>query len=207
MHFFSNLYYVKKLLLLLLVIVVVIIYTKKYRYLSIPALCLGILIFFFRNNLTLSSFHKRYFLSPSSSTILTIEKAERYTTIKTFLSVFDRHFMIAPCDCTIVNIQRINDDRKKIAEQLRITFQNEYGEYFYLDQIVNRLGHSGQMLKLFYNYRTIVFYKIGKKLTQGERYGLIRFGSHMMYKIPNTYTLRVQSGQHIDIGKVLATHA
>ena len=73
-----------------------------------------------------------------------------------------------------------------------------------MDQIVEKLGYPGYLLKFLYKYRTVSFYEIGKKLKQGERYGLIRFGSNMIYKIPNTYKIEVKTKQHIEVGKILA---
>ena len=204
MKFFYNLCYVKRLLFVLLISTIIIIYTKKQKYLLIPFICLGILIYFLRNNLNITDYNKKYFLSPSASKILSITKGKKYTTINTYLSLLDRHFMIAPCNCVIVNIERINENKKKFVEQLRITFKNEYGELFYLDQIVEKLGYPGYLLKFLYKYRTISFHEIGKKLKQGERYGLIRFGSNMIYKIPNTYKIKVKTKQHIEVGKILA---
>ena len=60
-------------------------------------------------------------------------KKDRETQIFTFLSVLDRHFMIAPVDCTIKNIEF--EGKLSDAERLGVTFEDTNGEKFVLDQI------------------------------------------------------------------------
>ena len=87
----------------------------------------------------------------------------------------------------------------------RVTFKDNYNNIFHLDQIVSKLGHFGWLIKLFYKNRCVVFNKVGDKLKQGERYGLIRFGSNMEYHLPKSYkVLNIKKHSHINLGEVIA---
>jgi len=120
------------------------------------------------------------------------------------LSPLDKHFMIAPVDCTVTNI-----DRKKLiesdAERVRVSFIDQFGNAFSLDQIVSKWGYGAWLLSFIYKERCVVLAKVGDKLKQGERYGLIRFGSNMQYNLPHNYQIIVKKNQHINIGQPVAS--
>ena len=94
-------------------------------------------------------------------------------------------------DCKVLNIEKklLSGD----AERTRVTFKdNNNNNIFSLDQIVKEpfkgIGvFGGWVPKLLYSNRIITTCKKGDILKQGERWGLIRFGSNMLYKLPINY--------------------
>ena len=193
---FHNLLYIPSNLLLLFVIFLI---TKNIK---ISIILLLILLFFFRNNYTNTiEPNNNYFLSPSSSTIIKIKEKKNYYKIKTFLSIYDRHFMIMPVDCKVIKI--IDKKKKNDVERKRVILQDKYNNIFYLDQIVSKYGFGGYLPALFIKERCVLFCKEGDYLKQGERYGLIRFGSNMKYKIPKMYNINIVINKHYNIGEVM----
>ena len=84
------------------------------------------------------------------------------------ISLFDRHFMIAPVDCKVIDIQNIHIDNND-AERKRVTFQDIDGNIFSIDQIVNKLfSHMfiyGFLPSFIYKERCVVFSKVGDFLS------------------------------------------
>ena len=172
------------------------------------------LLFFFRNNWNLDDDKTKIeFLNPSSSKIVKIERNvndkniefmnEPYTKLSTYLSPFDMHFMVAPCDCILIE-KVYKPQRNTDSECMRHIFKNIKDErIFYLDQIVSKPLHWGWIPSVLYD-RCVSFIKEGDKLTQGERYGLIRFGSNMEYGLPSIYKVLIKERSKIQIGNTIA---
>ena len=202
-HILHNLVYANKLVVgCFMIILIGLLLNNTYLQ------CIGVtsflfLLYFFRNNFTFIKKSNNYFLSPSSSKITKIEYKKDVNSIYTYLSVFDKHFMIAPVDCTIINIQR-KPRKLSDSERLRITFKDTKNNIFSLDQIVSKLGKGAWLLKFLYSTRCVVFKNVGDTLKQGERYGLIRFGSNMQYNLPKCYNIIAKENQKYNIGSVLA---
>ena len=100
--------------------------------------------------------------------------------------------MIAPVDCKVISIKNLL--LKGDSERVRVKFKDTYNNYFYLDQIVKKpfqgIGVAGGWLpKILYNNRIVTFIKKGDVLKRGERWGLIRFGSNMLYTLPINYNI------------------
>lgn len=202
--FFYNYYYVKELFILLILLFIFIKHNKS-RLVIIIFIC--ILLFFYRNNY-IHIRTKEYFISPSNSKITDISYDENENiVISTHLSPFDQHFMITPCDSEIIKIERIINER--YADNLTITFKTiiNNNTYLYkLEQIVNHIGNWGYIPSIIYKHRCITFMKEGDKLLQGERYGLIRFGSCMKYTIPKNIiqkNMNIKKGNYLNIGDTL----
>ena len=155
--------------------------------------------FFFRNNFIRKPF-PGYFISPSSSRITKIEEQGLFKTIFTYLSPLDRHFMISPTDGRVIKIER-KIMRDTDAERLTIWLKSSHGYVFKLSQIVSKIGQGPWLLKMLYPTRCIVFCKVGDYLLQGERYGLIRFGSSMEYVIPSHIKIEKNVGTHCELGQ------
>ena len=81
--------------------------------------------------------------------------------------------------------------------------KDKYNNEFYLDQIVCKPLHWGWMPSLLYD-RCVSFVNIGQHLKQGERYGLIRFGSNMEYGLPLNYKINNVVNKKIMIGEPIA---
>ena len=177
---FHNMTYVKRTIIILAIVSILSVYYKMYKVLYSALFGLLFIGFFFRNNTGIINKNKDYFISPCMSQVKRIYKENGQKIIYTYLSPLDKHFMIAPVDCTIIDIKS-EPVYATDAERMRVTFKDDNGKIFSLDQIVSKLGRGAWMLKFLYKSRCVVFNKVGDKLKQGERYGLIRFGSNMQY--------------------------
>ena len=200
---FYNLYYTS---LLLLPLILIFILGDMYKYkllIAVSIIGLIFLLFFFRNNLTLEKLEKNnnLFLSPSSSKVIKVYSNKDFNVIYTYLSLYDKHFMIAPTECVVKDIINLNTPND--VERKRIIFLDKYNNEFYLDQIVTKYGFGGYLYKFFYKDRCVLFCKKGDKLKQGERYGLIRFGSNMEYFLPKSYKILVKENKKNEIGDVI----
>ena len=202
-NFFYNLSYVYELVIIALGLIIFSSILNKKIMLLLSVIFLLFLFFFFRNYLPDIPLQPNTFLSPSSSKVTKIEEGENQNIVYTYLSPLDKHFMIAPVDCTIINIERRNRIVSD-AERVRVTFKDEHGNIFSLDQIVSKFGYGAWLLGFIYPERCVVYGKVGQKLKQGERYGLIRFGSNMQYNLPPTFKVIINEGEHIQIGQPVA---
>ena len=110
--------------------------------------------------------------------------------------------MIAPCNCEVIKIFR--NPKAEQSENLTIIFKDENGNFFKLKQIVNKIGYDAWLIGIIYKKRCITFVKEGDKLLQGEKYGLIRFGSKMVYILPKKYKLLKRENDELNIGEKLA---
>ena len=199
-----NLIYAARLLIALLVLIIIF-YKKKYvRYLLF--VLIGIVIFFFRNNLDDIDKDRRSIVSPSSSKVEKIKELQDKVYYLTYLSQLDRHFMIAPVDCRIIEISKAL--KKGDAERVKVVCVDNYGKEFELHLIVKKpmagIGvFGGWVPKLFYKNRIVMHSKVGDEISKGERLGLIRFGSNMEYIFPKSYYMSLELGDHYNVGDII----
>ena len=200
---FHNMSYVKKSIIILFILIFFSLYYKMYKVLYLALGGLLFMAFFFRNNTGIISKNKDYFISPCMSQVKRIYKENNKQIIYTYLSPLDKHFMIAPVDCTIIDIKS-DPIYATDAERTRVTFKDANGKIFSLDQIVSKLGRGAWLLKFLYKSRCVVLNKVGDKLKQGERYGLIRFGSNMQYNLPRSYKILCNPNKKTPMGTIIA---
>ena len=193
--------YVKELFIIAFIVIFI---AYKYQYKKIMYAAIGfvlVVLGFFRNNLGPIEKNAHLFLSPSSSKIVKIRLTDLFTVVSTYLSPLDNHFMIAPCDCLVID-KIYKPQRKYDSECMRHVMKTSAGEKFYLDQIVSKPLHWGWIPSLLYD-RCVSFVKVGDRLKQGERFGLIRFGSNMEYGLPLSYGLNHTVGDKVKMGEPL----
>lgn len=125
------------------------------------------------------------------------------TVVSIFLSVFDVHINRAPMAGTVADIHyqpgkflpAFRADASVINEQNLVTFQAG-GTRVMVKQIAGILAR-----------RIVCRVKAGDKLSAGERFGLIRFGSRVDILIPPEFTVHARLGQRIRGGEsVIASH-
>ena len=195
--------YVYELFILSILFIIIGIYLSSSKIILPSALFIIILLFFYRNLYE----HKReennnVFCSPASNKITKINYTNTDTVISSYLSPFDRHFMIAPCKCTVIE-KIYKPQRETDSECMRHICKDVNGNTFYMDQIVSKPLHWGWIPSILYK-RCVSFVSVGQELEQGERFGLIRFGSNMEYSVPNEY--RVDPSiihTKIDMGQII----
>lgn len=204
---FENLFYIQRILFVLFILVILSIYYKKHMITFVIIIIFLGLLFFFRSNVNSKEYDKNVFISPSSSKVIHIKENDTNYDVFSYLSPLDKHFMIAPIDCTIISIEDAKTE--KDSERKRITFQDYSNNEFIIDLIVSKPFHGigvfgGWLPKLFYDERIVVTKKVGEKLKRGEQFGLIRFGSNIQYYIPKTYSLNMKEQHHYNIGEKIA---
>jgi hypothetical protein len=158
---FYNLSYIYELVIVSIIFIIFSILSKAKIFIILAFMCLLFLFFFFRNFLSNIHLNNSLFLSPSSSKVTNIDYQQNI--IYTYLSPLDKHFMIAPVDCTVTNIERkklIESD----AERVRVSFIDKFGNAFSLDQIVSKWGYGAWLLSFIYkerfNTHRIAFYTV-----------------------------------------------
>ena len=171
---------------------------------------ISVIIIFYRNCGTFAN-HNDHPISdgtifnPSSSKVISIDTSGlKYNVVNAYLSPLDRHFMIAPVDCRLIDITDVTQPGID-CERLRYTFrESKTNRTFILEQVISLPLHWGWIPKLMYKNRCVPLVKIGEYLPRGTRFGLIRFGSNMTYYIPKEWTLTMDAGIHYDIGEPIA---
>lgn len=119
--------------------------------------------------------------------------------IRIFLSVFDVHVQRSPVAGVIRAVEYrkgqfldARDPRAHVEnEQNLVTIETPNG-----DVVVNQI--AGLIAR-----RIICWPSVGEKLEQGQRYGLIRFGSQVDVLVPATVTPRVKAGDRVVGGETV----
>jgi phosphatidylserine decarboxylase len=119
------------------------------------------------------------------------------TLVSIFLSVFDVHINRAPMSGTVVDVRyqpgkflpAFRADASAMNEQNIITLQ--------AGDIRVRVAQIAGILAR----RIVCRVKVGDKLSAGERFGLIRFGSRVDILIPPEFAVHVRPGQRVRGGE------
>ncbi len=162
---------------------------------------------FFRDPLRISPTGKKIFLSPADGKVTDIEIVENdYIGGKTlrigiFLSIFDVHINRAPCDVLVENIiyrkgqyrNAMNPVSGKVNESndLYLVRINEPADRLIVRQI------SGAIAR-----HIICRTHAGEKLTGGEAFGMIKFGSRTELYLPGDgkIEISVKKGDKVKAG-------
>ena len=162
-----------------------------------------IIIYFFRNTGLKIDSSENILVSPSSSKITRIEKLpDKITFIETYLSPFNEHYFISPCECTVKQI--ISNPRESDAERMQVTLVDKENNIIKIEAAVSKIGQGSWIPNLLVNKRVIVSVKEGDVLPKGKRLGMVRFGSEMAYYIPNNYKIIGKEGDFFKIGSKFA---
>ena len=142
-------------------------------------------------------------VSPADGLITNIseykEGKKTYTKVSIFLSVFNVHIQRLPASGEIKKIDYIEgkfinatlDKASEDNERLRISLKSG-SNIIYITQIAGLIAR-----------RIICYIKINDKVNQGDRYGIIKFGSRVDIEFPNSYNLMVSVGQQCIGGETI----
>ncbi len=142
-------------------------------------------------------------VSPADGLITNIseykEGKKSYTKVSIFLSVFNVHIQRLPLSGQITKIDYIEgkfinatlDKASEENERLRLTLKSG-SNVIYITQIAGLIAR-----------RIICYLKTSEKVNQGERYGIIKFGSRVDIEFPNSYNLMVSIGQQCIGGETI----
>ena len=165
------------------------------------------LVYFFRDPERVIPQGERLILAPADGRIVAIKPfpdwrgpfGEPLTRVSIFLSVFDVHVNRAPLTA-VVNAVTHSPGRFVAAwgeaasaenEQTLIHFASPDGDVW-VKQIAGLLAR-----------RIVCRVKAGRKVTAGDRIGLIRFGSRVDCILPATAELKVRRGQTVKGGSTI----
>lgn len=166
-------------------------YNMLFLILFISALaCQLFFIFFFRD---VKREIKDGIISPADGKIM-----EANNKISIFMSIFDMHVNLMPCDGKIV---KMNYFKGKHAPAFKDVSKNERLEI----EIESRIGKIKliQIAGIFAR-RIVPYIKEGDKLKKGEKIGIIRFGSRVELYLPADCKVIVRKNQKVKAGETIA---
>ncbi len=189
---------------LIILFLLVIFFYFIYKPLFLIFLILLIFTFyFFRDPERVVPLGDDILLSPADGLITNIseykEGKKSYTKVSIFLSVFNVHIQRLPVSGQITKIDYIEgkfinatlDKASEDNERLRLTLKSG-SNVIYITQIAGLIAR-----------RIICYLKTNEKVNQGDRYGIIKFGSRVDIEFPNSYNLMVSIGQQCIGGETI----
>ena len=189
---------------LIILFLLVIFFYFIYKPLFLIFLILLIFTFyFFRDPERVVPLGDDILLSPADGLITNIseykEGKKSYTKVSIFLSVFNVHIQRLPLSGQITKIDYIEgkfinatlDKASEENERLRLTLKSG-SNVVYITQIAGLIAR-----------RIICYLKTNERVNQGERYGIIKFGSRVDIEFPNSYNLMVSIGQQCIGGETI----
>ena len=189
---------------LIILFLLVIFFYFIYKTLFLIFLILLIFTFyFFRDPERVIPLGDDILVSPADGLITNIseykEGKKSYTKVSIFLSVFNVHIQRLPLSGQITKIDYIEgkfinatlDKASEENERLRLTLKSG-SNVIYITQIAGLIAR-----------RIICYLKTNERVNQGERYGIIKFGSRVDIEFPNSYNLMVSIGQQCIGGETI----
>ena len=189
---------------LIILFLLVIFFYFIYKPLFLIFLILLIFTFyFFRDPERVVPLGDDILVSPADGLITNIseykEGKKSYTKVSIFLSVFNVHIQRLPLSGQITKIDYIEgkfinatlDKASEENERLRLTLKSG-SNVIYITQIAGLIAR-----------RIICYLKTNERANQGERYGIIKFGSRVDIEFPNSYNLMVSIGQQCIGGETI----
>ena len=189
---------------LIILFLLVIFFYFIYKPLFLIFLILLIFTFyFFRDPERVVPLGDDILVSPADGLITNIsehkEGKKSYTKVSIFLSVFNVHIQRLPVSGQITKIDYIEgkfinatlDKASEENERLRLTLKSG-SNIIYITQIAGLIAR-----------RIICYLKTIERVNQGERYGIIKFGSRVDIEFPNSYNLMVSIGQQCIGGETI----
>ena len=124
-----------------------------------------------------------------------------YYKLHIYLSPADPHILTCPISGIVTTIRKIPS--KDDEERELVVIRSEDGQYIKVEQAVRILGKTGWMSKLLVSKRIIINLEEGQQVNQGDRYGIIRFGSEVKVHIPLSYNILVKKGDKCRLGETV----
>ena len=158
--------------------------------------------FFFRDPARTIAINPAHILAPGDGTIMEVTEEGGNKVIRIFLSVFNVHLQRSPVAGKITSIvykpgkcvPAMNAEAHIVNEQNIFTIESPQGT-FTVTQI------SGIIAR-----RVVAWSKQGDSVQQGDKIGMIRFGSQVDITMPTSVTIKVKKGDKVTSGiTVLAT--
>ena len=189
---------------LIILFLLVVFFYFIYKPFFITLLILLIFTFyFFRDPERVVPLGDDILVSPADGLITNISETKEgkktYTKVSIFLSIFNVHIQRLPISGTIAKVDYIEgkfinatlDKASDENERLKITIKNS-NNLIYVTQIAGLIAR-----------RIVNYVKSDQSVNQGERYGIIKFGSRVDIEFPNNFKLLVNEGQQCIGGETI----
>ena len=189
---------------LIILFLLVVFFYFIYKPLFIVSLILLIFTFyFFRDPERVVPIGDDILVSPADGLITNIteikEGKKLYTKVSIFLSIFNVHIQRLPISGEVTKVDYIEgkfinatlDKASDENERLKITIKNG-NNLIYVTQIAGLIAR-----------RIVNYVKPNENINQGDRYGIIKFGSRVDIEFPNSFKLLVNEGQQCIGGETI----
>ena len=189
---------------LIILFLLVVFFYFIYKPLFILSLILLIFTFyFFRDPERVVPIGDDILVSPADGLITNItetkEGKKTYVKVSIFLSIFNVHIQRLPISGEVNKVDYIEgkfinatlDKASDENERLKITIKNG-NNLIYVTQIAGLIAR-----------RIVNYVKQNENINQGERYGIIKFGSRVDIEFPNNFKLLVSEGQQCIGGETI----
>ena len=189
---------------LIILFLLVIFFYFIYKPLFVASLIILIFTcYFFRAPERVVPLGEDILISPADGLITNISETKdgkkKYTKVSIFLSVFNVHIQRIPISGEIVKIDYFEgkfinatlDKASEENERLKLTIKSK-----------TNLIHVTQIAGLIAR-RIICNVKLKDKTNQGDRYGIIKFGSRVDIEFPDNFDLLVSVGQQCIGGETI----
>ena len=189
---------------LIILFLLVVFFYFIYKPLFILSLILLIFTFyFFRDPERVVPIGDDILVSPADGLITNIteikEGKKTYLKVSIFLSIFNVHIQRLPISGNVTKVDYIEgkfinatlDKASDENERLKITIKNG-NNLIYVTQIAGLIAR-----------RIVNYVKPNETINQGDRYGIIKFGSRVDIEFPNNFKLLVNEGQQCIGGETI----
>ena len=189
---------------LIILFLLVVFFYFIYKPLFILSLILLIFTFyFFRDPERVVPIGDDILISPADGLITNITEIKEgkkiYIKVSIFLSIFNVHIQRLPISGEVTKVDYIEgkfinatlDKASDENERLKITIKNG-NNLIYVTQIAGLIAR-----------RIVNYVKPNENINQGERYGIIKFGSRVDIEFPNSFKLLVNEGQQCIGGETI----
>ena len=189
---------------LIILFLLVVFFYFIYKPIFILSLILLIFTFyFFRDPERVVPIGDDILVSPADGLITNItetkEGKKTYIKVSIFLSIFNVHIQRLPISGEVTKVDYIEgkfinatlDKASEENERLKITIKNG-NNLIYVTQIAGLIAR-----------RIVNYVKPNENINQGDRYGIIKFGSRVDIEFPNNFKLLVNEGQQCIGGETI----
>ena len=142
------------------------------------------------------------FIGTSDSPLSKSIDKNKYTKVSIFLSIFNVHVNRMPVDANIESIKYIPGkfinatlDKSSHDNERNIICANNEGKKIYIVQIAGLIAR-----------RIICDVEVNQKVFQGDRIGIIKFGSRVDLYIPENYNILISKGQKVIGGETIISN-
>ena len=199
--FYNYIYYAREIILFFILILILLRRFKKKNLIFIVYIIFGFIMIFFRNPKIEIKENSNNILTPVSGKIENIKELRNFYKIHIYMSPLDPHILTAPISGKIKLIKDIKRDKDE--ERILVIINRGKDTEVKIEQAVRKLGITGWMSKFLISKRILINLDEGQKIYQGERYGIIRFGSEIQLYVPKNFNLLIKEGDKCKIGKTI----